>query len=132
MPSFMGASALGLWEPRQRIWRTFRRAENRELYVDLNQSLLQACSKAVAGRARVAIEVAEHHHLGRRAVSSRKANGSPSRVSESAAATHHVEKVMVIFRRLHFVKNEFHRLNLIHWIQQLAQNPTFLKDFRLE
>ena len=43
-----------------------------------------------------------------------------------SAASHHVEELEIVLRRLHLVENEFHRFDLVHAIEQLAQHPDLL------
>src|SRR5689334_21077288 len=57
-------------------------------------------------------------------------NYSPTR--ELPAPAHHVEEVVVVLRRLHLVEDELHRLDLVHRIEQLAQDPGLLQDFGLQ
>ncbi len=50
----------------------------------------------------------------------------------STASAHQIEEFGVVLGLLHLIEQKFHRLNLVHGIEQLAQNPGFLQDFRLE
>src|SRR4051812_21850550 len=50
----------------------------------------------------------------------------------STTPTHHVEEVQVGLARLHLVEHELHRLDLVHRIEQLAQDPGLLEHLRLE
>src|SRR5687767_11855768 len=49
-----------------------------------------------------------------------------------ASALHEVEEFLVGLRRLHLVEQEFHRGQLIHRMQQLAQDPDLLQVVRLD
>src|ERR1700712_480588 len=49
-----------------------------------------------------------------------------------APSSHHVEKVQVGLAGLHLLEHELHRLDLVHRIEQLAQDPRLLQDLRLE
>src|ERR1700712_5035262 len=55
-----------------------------------------------------------------------------SAAGNSTAPTHHVEEVMVVLGGLHLLENELHRLDLVHRIEKLAQNPGLLQDLRLQ
>ena len=46
-----------------------------------------------------------------------------------AAATHHVEELMVVLGRSHVFQHEFHGLDFVHVVHQLTQDARFLKDF---
>src|SRR5690242_5649932 len=48
------------------------------------------------------------------------------------AAPHHVEEVEVVLRRLHLVEDELHGLDLVHRVEELAQDPGLLEDLGLE
>src|SRR5471030_3005612 len=50
----------------------------------------------------------------------------------SAAPAHHVEEVQVRLAGLHLVEHELHRLDLVHRVEQLAQDPRLLQDLRLQ
>ena len=39
---------------------------------------------------------------------------------------------MVVLRRLHLVEDELHRLDLVHGVQQLPQDPGLLQDLGLQ
>nr|GEU28109.1 hypothetical protein [Tanacetum cinerariifolium] len=49
-----------------------------------------------------------------------------------AAAAHHVEELGVVLRGAHFVEDELHRFDLVHRVQQLAQDPDLLQLVRLD
>src|SRR5512137_1600019 len=61
------------------------------------------------------------------AISGDRATGRPS-----AAPAHHVEELGVVLRGLHLVQQEFHRLDLVHAVQQFPQDPDLLQDLGLQ
>src|SRR6185437_13453186 len=50
----------------------------------------------------------------------------------ASAPAHRVEEVGVALRRLDLVEQEFHRLELVHRIEELAQDPHLLQDLGLQ
>src|SRR5476651_551649 len=49
-----------------------------------------------------------------------------------AAPAHHIEELTVVFSGLHLVEDELHRFDLVHRVQQLAQDPDLLQLVRLD
>src|SRR5689334_23437128 len=50
----------------------------------------------------------------------------------SAAPTHHVEELGVALRLADLVEQEFHRLDFVHVVNELAQHPDLLQDLGLD
>src|SRR5437868_3635735 len=50
----------------------------------------------------------------------------------SLASPHAVEEVRVALRPFDLVEQKFHRLELVHRVEQFAQYPHFLQDIRLQ
>jgi hypothetical protein len=55
---------------------------------------------------------------------------SPDR-EKLATSTHHVEKFAIGLGGFHLLQNHFHRLDLVHVVQELAQNAGLLQNFWL-
>src|SRR3546814_14882524 len=53
-------------------------------------------------------------------------------VGEGRLALHRSEELVVGLRALHLVEQEFHRCDLVHRVQQLAQDPDLLQQLRLD
>ena len=47
---------------------------------------------------------------------------------ESFSATHRIEEFAVVLGRLDLVEQEFHRFEVVHVVEQLAQHPHFLQN----
>src|SRR5487761_2655173 len=60
----------------------------------------------------------------------RRPMGAP--MTPSLAPAHAVEEIGVALRRLDLVEQEFHRLELVHRIEEFAQDPDLLEDVRLQ
>ena len=46
----------------------------------------------------------------------------------SATSSHHVEELVVVLGRFHVFQHEFHRLDLVHVVHELAQNSRLLQN----
>src|SRR6185437_16503862 len=59
---------------------------------------------------------------------------SPPGIADAAAsaAAHAFEELAVALGRLDLVEQEFHRLELVHRVEELAQDPDLLKDVGLQ
>src|SRR6185436_19745459 len=57
--------------------------------------------------------------------------GATPRRNDSADA-HHVEEVEVVLARLHLLEDELHRLDLVHRVEELSEDPALLQDLGLE
>src|SRR3569832_1885346 len=54
----------------------------------------------------------------------RRARSSPI----TSAAPHRIEELVVVIRRTDLVEQEFHRLHVVHRVQQLPEHPHLLQD----
>src|SRR5664279_4048841 len=52
--------------------------------------------------------------------------------SKTSTPAHRVEEIRVVLGLLDLVQQEFHRLELVHRIEELAQHPHLLQDLRLQ
>src|SRR6202012_5053053 len=60
------------------------------------------------------------------------ARASMRQLLAAATTTHHVEELGVALRLTDLVEQEFHRLDFVHVVNELAQHPDLLQDFGLD
>ncbi len=73
-----------------------------------------------------------HCQIDYSSIRTRAAPKSAVRTALTATAPHQVEEFRIGLGSLHLVKNELHRFDLVHAVQQLAQNPDLLQHICLD